>query len=72
MNATSDFKNIWVIVETECGKVKSVGLELLNAGRALLRYGEELIAVLIGKGVLVFLLLLRRKLLVCNALGHKL
>lgn len=33
----SEFKNrdIWVFIETDEGKVKSVGLELLNPGRML-------------------------------------
>ena len=28
-------KNIWVFIETDEGKTKSVGLELLNPGRML-------------------------------------
>ena len=28
-------KNIWVFIETDEGKAKSVGLELLNPGRML-------------------------------------
>lgn len=48
----SDFvnKNIWVFIETEEGKVKSVGLELLNPGRMLAeKAGEKLVAVILGK-----------------------
>lgn len=48
----SDFanKNIWVFIETEEGKVKSVGLELLNPGRMLAEKAEEkLVAVILGK-----------------------
>ena len=32
-------KNIWVFIETDEGKAKSVGLELLNPGRMLGGYG---------------------------------
>ena len=27
----ADYKNIWVFIETECGKPKNVGFELINA-----------------------------------------
>ena len=43
-------KNIWVFIETDEGKAKSVGLELLNPGRMLAKKaGEELVAVVFGK-----------------------
>jgi electron transfer flavoprotein alpha subunit len=43
-------KNIWVFIETDEGKAKSVGLELLNPGRMLAdKSGEELVAVVLGK-----------------------
>ena len=43
-------KNIWVFIETDEGKAKSVGLELLNPGRMLAeKAGEKLIAVILGK-----------------------
>lgn len=36
-------KNIWVFIETDEGKTKSVGLELLNPGRMLAeKSGEKL------------------------------
>ena len=36
-------KNIWVFIETDEGKAKSVGLELLNPGRMLAeKSGEKL------------------------------
>lgn len=43
-------KNIWVFIETDGGKAKSVGLELLNPGRMLAdKAKEELVAVILGK-----------------------
>ena len=43
-------KNIWVFIETDEGKTKSVGLELLNPGRMLAeKSGEKLVAVVFGK-----------------------
>ena len=43
-------KNIWVFIETDQGKAKSVGLELLNPGRMLAeKSGEKLVAVVLGK-----------------------
>ena len=30
MSNLNDYKNIWVFIETECGKAKNVGYELLN------------------------------------------
>ena len=50
--AMSEFtnKNIWVFIETDEGKAKSVGLELLNPGRMLAeKSGEKLVAVVFGK-----------------------
>jgi len=47
-----DYKNVWVYIETEHGKAKSVGLELLNAGRGLLAENEKLIAILVGYNLL--------------------
>ena len=34
-------KNIWVFIETDEGKTKSVGLELLNPGRMLAEKSGE-------------------------------
>ena len=31
----ADYKNIWVFIETECGKPKNVGFELINAAKPL-------------------------------------
>ncbi len=40
---------MWIFIETECGKAKSVGYELINAARPLAqRKGSELTAVVIG------------------------
>jgi len=48
----SEYKNIWVFIETECGKAKNVGYELLNVARPLAdKKGCELVAVVIGKDV---------------------
>lgn len=33
----ADYKNIWVFIETECGKPKNVGFELINAANHLHR-----------------------------------
>ena len=45
----ADYKNIWVFIETECGKPKNVGFELINAAKPLAQEkGCELIAVVIG------------------------
>ena len=42
----ADYKNIWVFIETECGKPKNVGFELINAAKPLAQEkGCELIAV---------------------------
>ena len=46
------YQNIWVFVETECGKAKNVGFELLNPARELAdKKGCKLVAVVIGKDV---------------------
>ena len=48
----ADYKNIWVFIETECGKPKNVGFELINAAKPLAQEkGSELIEVVIGKDI---------------------
>lgn len=45
-------KNVWVLIETDEGKAKPVGYELLNPGRAMAdKLGEELVAVVMGQNV---------------------
>lgn len=45
----SEYKNVWVLIETEHGKAKPTGYELLSPGRRLAdKAGEELLAVVIG------------------------
>ena len=45
-----EYKNLWVFLETEEGKAKNVGYELLTPGRRLAdETGEKLVAVVIGK-----------------------
>ena len=45
-------KNLWVFIETDEGKAKSVGFELLSPGRAMAdKLGEELVAVVLGENV---------------------
>src|SRR5665647_3906060 len=45
-----EYKNVWVFIETEHGKAKNVGLELLNQGKVLANANnEKLIGVVIGK-----------------------
>ncbi len=52
MSNLNDYKNIWVFIETECGKPKNVGYELLNVARPLAdKKGCPLIAVVIGKDI---------------------
>ena len=47
-----EYKNIWVFIETEEGKAKPVGFELLTPGRSLAdKIGEKLVAVIPGYGV---------------------
>lgn len=46
--AFEEYKNLWVVIETEEGKEKSVGFELLTPGRRLADdRNEKLIAVVI-------------------------
>jgi len=48
----SEYRNIWVFIETECGKAKNVGYELLNVAKPLAeKKGCELVAVVIGKDI---------------------
>lgn len=45
-------KNVWVYIETDEGKAKPVGYELLNPGRMMAdKLGEELVAVVMGQNV---------------------
>ena len=44
-----NYKNLWVLIETEENTAKNVGYELLTPGRQLAdKLGEELVAVVIG------------------------
>lgn len=48
----ADYKNILVYIETYCGEIQSVSLELLGQGRILAdKLGQKLTAVLIGSGM---------------------
>lgn len=48
----SEYKNIWVFVETHKGAAKGVGLELLNPGRMIAdKIGQSLVGVVIGNNV---------------------
>lgn len=50
--AFEEYKNLWVVIETEEGKGKNVGFELLTPGRQLAdAQNEKLVAVVIGNGV---------------------
>ncbi len=52
MDNLKDYKNLWVYIEEEEGRPKSVGLELLAPGREMAdKLGEKLIAVVVGKNV---------------------
>ena len=52
MSNLNDYKNIWVFIETECGKPKNVGYELLNVAKPLAQQkGCPLVAVVIGKDI---------------------
>lgn len=52
MNNFEEYKNIWVYLEAKDGKLKNVGLELLNPGRQLAdSTNEKLVGILIGDGV---------------------
>ena len=47
-----NYKNLWVLIETEENTAKNVGYELLTPGRQLAdKLGEELVAVVIGADV---------------------
>lgn len=47
-----EYKDLWVFVETDDGKAKSVGYELLTPGRTLAdKLGQKLVAVVMGKDV---------------------
>ncbi len=49
MTNFSEYKNLWVFLETAEGKAKSVGLELLNPGRRIAdQLGCKLVAVVFG------------------------
>lgn len=48
----SQYKNIWVFIETSEGKIKDVSLELLGEGRKLAdQLGQKLAGILLGKEV---------------------
>lgn len=52
MSNLNDYKNIWVFIETECGKAKNVGYELINAAKPLAEQkGCPLVAVVVGKDI---------------------
>lgn len=52
MNSKIDYKNVWVFVETEYGKGKKVGFELLTPGREIAdKLNQELIAVMFGNNI---------------------
>ena len=52
MGNLNDYKNIWEFIETECGKAKNVGYELLNVAKPLAKQkGCALVAVVIGKEI---------------------
>ncbi len=52
MSNLNDYKNIWVFIETECGKAKNVGYELIHAAKPLAeKKGCPLVAVVIGKDI---------------------
>lgn len=52
MGNQKDYQNIWVFIETECGKAKTVGYELLNIAKPLAEQkGCPLVAVVIGKDI---------------------
>lgn len=52
MSALNQYKDVWVYIETENGKAKNVGYELLTPGREIAdTLGQKLVAVVIGHGV---------------------
>ena len=45
-------KNLWVLIETDEGRAKNVGYELLTPGRAMAdKLGQSLVAVVLGENV---------------------
>ncbi len=49
MTDLSRYKDMWVFIETECGRAKNVGFELLHAARPLAdEKGCELVALVVG------------------------
>ncbi len=47
--AIAQYKNVWVFCETNDGRLRNVGLELIAKGRELAdKLGEKLVAVLVG------------------------
>ena len=45
----SEYKNVWVLIETDNGKAENVGLELLNPGAEIAhRLGEKVVGVVLG------------------------
>ena len=52
MDRFEEYKNVWVLIETEHGEAKNVGFELLNAARPLAEgKGCDLVAVVIGHDI---------------------
>ena len=52
MSNLAEYKNIWVYIETECGKPKNVGYELLNVAKPLAEQKNcQLVAVVIGHNI---------------------
>jgi electron transfer flavoprotein alpha subunit len=52
MSANLEHKNVWVFIETEYGKEKKVGFELLTPGRKIAdTLNQELVAVMFGKDI---------------------
>ena len=46
----TEYKDIWVFIETDGGKAASVGLELLNPAAQLAhKTGQQAVAVILGK-----------------------
>lgn len=52
MEQLSEYRNVWVLIETEENIAKTVGYELLSSGRQLAdKIGEKLVAVVLGEQV---------------------
>ncbi len=52
MDRFEEYKNVWVLIETEHGEAKNVGYELLDAARPLAEgKGCDLVAVVIGHDI---------------------